>query len=58
MINTHYLKLPLSRTSFHGPKGVRVIEVLLYIAKDLFQLGASPLNEISDLKTDDLPPQR
>ena len=31
MINTHYLELPLSRTYFYGPKGVRAIEVLLYI---------------------------
>ena len=30
MINTHYLELPLSRTYFHGPEGVRAIEVLLY----------------------------
>ena len=30
MINTHLLKLPLSRTYFHGPKGVRAIEVRLY----------------------------
>ena len=31
MINTHKLVLPLSRKYFHGPKGVRAIEVLLYI---------------------------
>ena len=30
MINTHWLELPLSRTNFHGPKGVRAIEVRLY----------------------------
>ena len=30
MINAHWLELPLSRTNFHGPKSVRVIEVLLY----------------------------
>ena len=30
MINTLYLKLALSRTNLHGPKGVRAIEVLLY----------------------------
>ena len=29
MINTHKLELPLARTYFHGPKGVRAIEVLL-----------------------------
>ena len=32
MINTHLLELPLPRTSFHGLKGVRPIEILLYIA--------------------------
>ena len=31
MINTHKLELLLSRTYFHGSKGVRAIEVLLYI---------------------------
>ena len=30
MIHTHKLELPLSRTNFHGPRGVRAIEVLLY----------------------------
>ena len=30
MINTHWLELPLSRTNFHGPKGVRAIEVRVY----------------------------
>ena len=30
MINTH-LKLPLSRTKFHGSKGVPAVEVLLYL---------------------------
>ena len=30
MINPHWLELPLSRTNFHGPKGVRAIEGLLY----------------------------
>ena len=34
MINPHWLELPLSRTNFHGPKGVRAIEVRLY-----FQFG-------------------
>ena len=32
MINTHKLELPLSRTYFHGSKGVRAIEVRLYKA--------------------------
>ena len=30
MINPQWLKLPMSRTNFHGPKDVRAIEVLLY----------------------------
>ena len=30
MINTHSLKLPLSRIYFHCSKGVQAIEVLLY----------------------------
>ena len=30
MINPRWLELPLSRTNFHGPKGVRAIEVRLY----------------------------
>ena len=32
MINPRRLELPLSQTNFHGPKGVRAIEVRLYIA--------------------------
>ena len=38
MINPHWLELPLSRANFHGPKGVRAIEVRLYLdyfAKDV-----------------------
>ena len=31
MINPRWLELPLSRTNFHGPKVVLVIEVRLYI---------------------------
>ena len=31
MFHSHLLELPLSRTCFHGTKGVRAIEVLLYI---------------------------
>ena len=27
IINRHWLELSLSRTNFHGPKGVRAIEV-------------------------------
>ena len=30
-INPHWLELPLSRNNFHGPKGVRAIEVRLYL---------------------------
>ena len=33
VINPHWLELPLSRINFHGPKGVRAIEVLLYFGK-------------------------
>ena len=44
MINTHKLELPLSQTRFHGSKGVRAIEVLLYIS--LF--SAVTLLEVSD----------
>ena len=35
MINLHWLELPMARTTSHGPKGVRAIEVRLY----LFWLG-------------------
>ena len=31
MINLHWLELPMARTIFHGPKGVRAIEVRLYV---------------------------
>ena len=31
MINSQKLELPLSRTYFHGPKGVQAIEILLYM---------------------------
>ena len=30
MIYLHWLELPMVRTIFHGPKGVRAIEVRLY----------------------------
>ena len=30
IVNPHWLELPLSRTNFYGPKGVRAIEVRLY----------------------------
>ena len=32
MIYRQRLKLPMSRTNFHGPKDVRAIEVRLYIS--------------------------
>ena len=32
MIKLHWLELPMTRTLFHGPKGVRAIEVRLYFA--------------------------
>ena len=31
MINPQWLKLPMSRTIFYGPKVVRAIEVRLYL---------------------------
>ena len=31
MINLHWLELPIARTLFHGPKGVRAIEVRLHL---------------------------
>ena len=31
MINLHWFELPMARTLFHGPKGVRDIEVRLYM---------------------------
>ena len=38
VINPHWLELPLSRTNFHGPKGVRAYEVLLYCVFSLESL--------------------
>ena len=32
MNNLHWLELPMARTLFYGPKGVRTIEVRLYIS--------------------------
>ena len=32
MINLQWLELPMAWTFFHGPKGVRAIEVWLYTA--------------------------
>ena len=33
MINSQWLELPMSRTKFHGPKYVRVIEDRLYLVE-------------------------
>ena len=35
MINLHWLELFMARTLFHGPKGVRAIEVRLYLDQTL-----------------------
>ena len=35
MINPQWFELPMSRTSFHGPKDVRGIEVRLYFLPDM-----------------------
>ena len=35
MMNTHELELPLSRTNFHGPKGVRAIEIRQYLVPNI-----------------------
>ena len=32
MTNPQWLKLPMSRTNFYGPKDVRAIEVRLYMS--------------------------
>ena len=36
IINPHWLELPLSRANFHGPKGVRAIEVQFVVVVLLF----------------------
>ena len=36
IINPQWFELPLSRIKFHGPKGVRAIEVLLYLKLSFF----------------------
>ena len=36
-INPHWLELPLSRTNFHGSKGVPAIEVRLYFNSNIFK---------------------
>ena len=35
-INLHWFELPMARIIFHGPKGVRAIEVRLYFIHTLF----------------------
>ena len=37
MINLHWLELPIARTIFYGPIGVRAIEVRLYRYDDVNQ---------------------
>ena len=38
MINLDWLELPMALTIFHGPKGVRAIEVRLYFLFDRLAL--------------------
>ena len=47
-INTHWLELPLSRTYFHCPKGVRATEVRLYIDLLALQIQAKNLCRCSE----------
>ena len=48
MINTQKLKFTLSRTFFHGPKGDRAIEVLLYVGPFMYdEVFVTKLNHIS-----------
>ena len=35
IIDPHWLELPLSRTNFHGPEGVRATEVRLYSVAEI-----------------------
>ena len=42
MINPQWLELPMSRTNFHGPKDVRVIEVRLYDHNRFNTISPSP----------------
>ena len=44
MINLHWLELPMSRTIFQGPKGVRAIEVRLYMLSSLQAIGVENFN--------------
>ena len=43
----HWLKLTLSRINFHGPKGVRAIEVLLYsvVSGESYKTGRKSVNQ-------------
>ena len=43
MINLHWFEPPMARTLFHGPKGVRAIEVRLYIIINTWVLIRSTL---------------
>ena len=53
MINTHLLELSLSRTNFHGSKGVRAIEVLLYYIN--LDTNMPELSRKTDIKLRDGP---
>ena len=44
MINLRWLKLPMARTLFHGPKGVRAIEVRLYPLYASYGIGMISLH--------------
>ena len=46
MINSQWLKLPISRINFHGPKDVRATEVPLYILE--YQLFLKTGSECPD----------
>ena len=50
MVNTHKLELPLSRTYFHGSKGIRAIEVLLYVVVRFGKKSISERTETDRVK--------
>ena len=52
MINPRWLELPLSRTNFHGPKGVRAIEVRLYIQIIHFSVRLKSISSFVKIKAD------
>ena len=54
MINLHWLELPMTRKISHGPKGVRVIEVRLYIHVGTpFYPSTLPMHIACSLHTED-----